>query len=579
MLSKYQIEIFYYKKRKEIILLLVIVLIFTILGFSLFLNTQNSHQTLNSRASEITPTPTNRNEKYSVSERIGYGVSIGSDAPTSNLFNYPYADLRGSWFINWDSKIVSTNDPAQNPPGLDYVGMIGAYNSAAPNSSDDPICKQYKTLISNNPRLYKDEMRWIVGNEMGVDDGGKNVDQLADEFVKWQKCLKSINPTFQVGTGSLISPRHYLPQKGTPPLKCSLPGIVPVPCWCVPTNEIKTHPNSAYNFFKNYIAKIRSIDSTRLPDFVNVHLYPEMGCFESVSANGDQSLEMSSMQEVTKRNVILYREMMKDAGLSREVDLIFSEWGMLDQQKKFDPPGSNNLVFVANSNRLGKYMEDMTNYFLNYKDSNLGNPQDGNRLIQKWSWFDFAFKPRHQYDADEIDNIHLFDYQTKKITNLGRKYQSINNRIMPPPTLTPQPTVVAQNMRDSINVICNAPPINATKGSLITVPLQGLIVPAGWVSNTRYSYKNNPVPGTSDVITCDFNSTSCKITIPLRSTETKLYVFTNIARVNTDGSQDTCRFDSKWNKRSVSGVWTIDTPPTTGATCSNTCKVEVNILP
>lgn len=88
---------------------------------------------------------------------------------------------------------------------------------------------------------------------------------------------------------------------------------------------------------------------------------------------------MTTMTSTASRSVLSgFRQWMKDRGY-RETPLYLSEYGILMPPDYGDPP--------LGPARVNTYMTRTFDYLTTATSATLGYPADGNRLVQKWSWY------------------------------------------------------------------------------------------------------------------------------------------------------------------------------------------------
>ncbi len=330
------------------------------------------------------------NPKYSMNERFGIGLEqhISKYILGRNIDSITWQDLGVGWYFDWDNKGKSYEN-------LDYMGLVGGWNKGAPESPSDPRC----TRLTSNTNSYKNNMMWTVGNEIGWDDG-RTPDDYANDFIKWKSCLKSINPTFQVGSGALVSLWHNndsINRKET--------GIN-----CVPLDDTR----SGKSFFTSYINKIKLTSPESIPDFIVYHGY--------TYCNGAKFTKNELADSITTM-----RSLMKNLGLENK-DLVIKEWGF-------------HLIHNKTFEERQSYLIDTVNYLLDATDNITGNPDDDFKLVQKFAWFvsaDIPSNEQFEFCGNRTckwdRSTALFDTFTNELTPLGDAYKQIiisrTNRVM-----------------------------------------------------------------------------------------------------------------------------------------------------
>lgn len=318
---------------------------------------------------EVSPSPVSAESKYTYKQRFGAGFDQhNGDSVARKIDEFPYQKLGLGWYFDWGND----GGPREN---MEYMGLVGSYG-------DGSSCQnlKLKNLVNANKQKYPDNMMWTVGNQIGWDDG-KTALEYADDFIKWYDCLKSINPTFQIGSGAIISPWHQTPHTDN---NCgNANGKVDI-----------NVPNSGKNYFIKYINRIKDIDKNKLPDFIVNHGYTH--------CNGGFTVE------AFKASIVEQRKEMKELGLQNK-DLIIKEFfSGSDPRKDFET--------------RQKYLKDTVEYLVNEKNAEIGNPEDGNRLVQRFAWFvlnDRKGKNKDRY-IDALSNT-----ENGELTPLGDLYRQI----------------------------------------------------------------------------------------------------------------------------------------------------------
>lgn len=298
--------------------------------------------------------------KYTMRQRFGVG-SDGGEA----------MKMQGNgWYFSWSylgGKKLNNQ--------IEFMGMLGAGGGAdfppqpAPENPESATCQWYKNFIlSTGKEYYPDGMLWTIGNEIGWDDG-RTPEQYADDFVKWRACLKSINSTYQVGTGALVSLHHKLPRDSVQ--GCSSNPAV----------------DGGKAYFTKYINRLKNVYQV-IPDFVVNHAYTYCRPGWQTAAN-------------FKTEIAEQRQLMKDLGL-QNVDLIINEWANFSDESM-------------------AYLKETVAYLMNATNASTGHPGDENRLVQRWAWFIFV----NTDDHPEWEKAWLYNSHTGDLTALGYAYKSM----------------------------------------------------------------------------------------------------------------------------------------------------------
>jgi len=212
--------------------------------------------------------------KYTSSERFGIGFDTHQSKSLTNrtIDNIDWKQLGIGWYLDWGKN-------GKYKEGLSYMGLVGGWSKGSPASTTDPQCNQ----IKNNQSDYKSGMMWTVGNEIGWDDT-RSPEDYANDFINWRSCLKSINPTFKVGSGAIISLQNNLNTENRQTTGQA----------CVS----KDNTNSGKSFFTSYINKIKESSPDSLPDFIVYHGYTY--CYGAKITKDELASSIKDMRQVMK---------------------------------------------------------------------------------------------------------------------------------------------------------------------------------------------------------------------------------------------------------------------------------------
>jgi len=259
-----------------------------------------------------------------------------------------YNDYKFGWFHNWtNNKEFIDNDsgvfPTEIPDSLDYYGLLGGYH---PKSTDCP--ESLKNILEG----YKDSDVIWIGNEIGWDDK-RDPTTYATQYKSWYECVKAVNPNIKVAPGA---------NPGYPEYKY---GDDQINEWEI-SNDSKGRWSSGSELdYFNYITYAKNDykeiygDDMPIEAYV-IHVYP-------CANNGDcHNIDFVEAQ------IRKFREFMKD-NREKKLPLYIKEMStvMGDELTEED---KNSVV-------------ELYNKLLNLKDSSIGNPNDNNRLVQRWAWF------------------------------------------------------------------------------------------------------------------------------------------------------------------------------------------------
>lgn len=383
--------------------------------------------------------------KYTVAERFGFAfptqICTDTQQPcVRNLKRFENPDhfrsLQAGWYYDWSDGKGSLGGPF-NEYNLTYMPLVGGYNNGFPQSS----CQNLKRQVGSNPNKYPDNTLWTVGNEIGWDDN-RDPNTYASDFNNWYQCLKSINPTYQVGTGAMLL-NFKLPQNS------ANPQLICVPSTYQAVEGDKTY-YSGNTFFKNFISILKNSYHIK-PDSVIIHVYTACN-----PANGQGGYGFGNWARIDlfKEYVKTYRQLMMENGL-RDRDMIIKESGPL-YGSDIDKVVGRTLNRQEKMNWMVGYMNETIQFLMTETSNETGQIYDGNRLVQKWAWFPFS--GFEWVDGPDTYNyMALYDKYTRVKTQLGIRYAQLINYYNKLPTTTPAITITPSGV-----TIIPSPTIQAT---------------------------------------------------------------------------------------------------------------------
>ncbi len=277
-----------------------------------------------------------------------FGIGRLTDTFTNEQEMNELDDYKFGWFHNWfDRKDLYTslgrNVSVELPESLDFYGLFGAW---PPLSTD---CSQ---SVKDKIADFKDgDVIWI-GNEIGWGEDTRDPYTYASQYKSWYDCIKSVNPNIKVAPGA---------NPGNPLFLYEPAGWINS---SDPSGQGKWISTSELNYI-DYIIYVKEeyylIYGLEMPiDAYVIHNYP----FNSPSWH-----DVSYMESTIRA----FRQYMKDCGHEKK-NLYIKEMGML----------------LDTETDMQKNSETLINTFemlLNLRDNSIGNPNDNNRLVQRWAWY------------------------------------------------------------------------------------------------------------------------------------------------------------------------------------------------
>ncbi len=118
---------------------------------------------------------------------------------------------------------------------------------------------------------------------------------------------------------------------------------------------------------------------------------------------------------------------MADRGY-RNWPLIVTEYGIL-MPSSYDAGNGRTYDHAF----MREFMLGTFDFFLNATDNETGDPQDGNRLVQAWSWYSLNDYP-YNFDTRIGFNGNLLDHDTGVMTPLGQDFAGYAAKVYTPYT-------------------------------------------------------------------------------------------------------------------------------------------------
>jgi hypothetical protein len=118
--------------------------------------------------------------------------------------------------------------------------------------------------------------------------------------------------------------------------------------------------------------------------------------------------------ELFEQQILTFRQWMSDTGYGG-YPLVITEYGVL----------SVNGYSGMNEDRVKAFMTNSFEFLSAATDPDLGDPDDGYRLVQRWAWFSLDWPDYDPILAPQGFNGGLFNPFTSEITDYGLHYASL----------------------------------------------------------------------------------------------------------------------------------------------------------
>jgi len=127
--------------------------------------------------------------------------------------------------------------------------------------------------------------------------------------------------------------------------------------------------------------------------------------------------------DIFKSHVVAMRQWMRDRGY-RDKPLIISEYGVLYPCKYW-----TSIAPPSCEDRVNAFMDATFEYLLTATDEAIGYPADGNRLVQRWSWFSLNCPSWEQRGDGFTGNLVDPFSSPKQLTAFGQHYGTTVRRL------------------------------------------------------------------------------------------------------------------------------------------------------
>jgi hypothetical protein len=322
--------------------------------------------------------------------------------------SYGMASMRFGWYVDFS---VTANP--STPYGMEYVPTVRVKQLKLAEDGSTTVCcvncsyvtpytytvspsvPQIQSIAASHPG-----MTWLIGNEMdrvdyeNSDGGCGRQDEMLPElyaqaYHDLYSAIKSADPTAQVAIGGMVE---------------------------------FTVLRSRY--LDRIWDKYLSLYGQPMPvDIWNIHLYVLQEVKGSWGADIPAGFSETSgalytildNKDFTKAwaQIVSLRTWMKDHGQQNK-PLITTEYGVLWPAWLYCPayPDTSGCPFTPEQVR-DSFMYPSFDAFLNQTNANIGYPDDGNRLVQRWNWFSV------DYDDGDCDSGVFYEYFGGSLFNSG----------------------------------------------------------------------------------------------------------------------------------------------------------------
>lgn len=307
-----------------------------------------------------------------------FGVNALEDPTLTNL-----PALRAGWYMNF----TTASNPSQ-PSGMEYMQTIRFKpNAASPGYTYEPNGSDLSNVIAQNTGV-----KWIIGNEPDSPFQDNLTPAVyARAYNELYHLIKNQDPTAQIIVGSIVQPT---------PVRLLYLDMILSSYYAQFDTALPADGWSFHNYILNE---------------VNCDVHPDIcwGAFIPPGINWDEGeiwgVDDNDRVDVFTARITRFRQWMADRGYTGQ-PLYLTEYGILMPEDLGYPPS-----------RVNAYMDSTFDYMMTAVDSKLGDPNDGFKLVQQWSWFS---------TTDDYFNGTLFDkYNSYSLTEMGHNYITYTSNI------------------------------------------------------------------------------------------------------------------------------------------------------
>jgi len=356
------------------------------------------------------------------------------------ISDYEVSVLRAGWYSDYTFR-----RKPNAPYGMEYFQTVRVGGSPFP--SDPAWWGWLEDAVLANPGSV-----WMIGNEpdcIWQDDLYPN--QYAQRFHEVRAFILARDPTARIAIGAIVQPT---------PLRLE---------WL---DMVLQEYDDLY-----HVSMTEHVDIWNIHNQINREHPEEFGAyipkgFPPGTVGRLYTIQDSDNLDIFIQHVRAFRQWMKDRGV-QDKPLIISEYGVLQP-----------VEYGFTADRVKDYMIATHTYMLHATDASIGNPADGNRLVQRWAWYSMNDKP-FDFDTYTGFNGALFDWEEHypgELTSHGWKWaRFMNDQPFPTPTpsSTPRPTVFRREVEEGTFHEPVAPEYNANASGCCFVRFAGAHLTAG----------------------------------------------------------------------------------------------------
>ncbi len=304
--------------------------------------------------------------RLALRDRFGFNLVL----QRGDIDDYDVGRLRAGWYLDYGISLTPSR------AGMEYVQTVHVSGRRF-----SPDLSTLGTIVQNNLGSI-----WIIGNEPdSVWQANSLPDDYAVVYHELYTFIKSRDPSARITIGGIVQPTplrlQYL-DLVVEAYRSRYGGMIPVDVW---------------NIHNMILREERGSWGAEIPPGIDA----DRGRLYEIQDNDNI--------EIFRQHVVAFREWMLRNG-QRNRPLIISEYGVLMPE-----------LYGFDHERVKRFMYQTFDYLLTATDEELGDPADGNRLVQRWAWYSLNDQP-YDPETGQGFNGNLFDPVSREITPLGLDY-------------------------------------------------------------------------------------------------------------------------------------------------------------
>jgi hypothetical protein len=294
---------------------------------------------------------------------IGFGQSLKADV------NFWAKELNAQWYYNWGTK---NTRPDKN---LEFWQMIRVNQDGYSPSKEDilDIIRKHKGYT------------WIIGNEPdNISQDNVTPEKYAEIYHDLYYLIKTKDRTAKIAIAGVSQPT---------PSRLTYLDVV------LDTYELLYNEKLPVDWW-NIHGYVLNEEADSWGAGLPVGIESLDGILYDIDDHGDL--------DIFHKNLINFRIWMKENGYQNK-PLVLTEFGIL-----LPEDFGFTSTFVAN------YLTQATAWLMSYEDEDLGYPEDGFKLVQKFAWFSLSDPYFPVSD--------LADLQSNSLTDVGKAFSRIQEQ-------------------------------------------------------------------------------------------------------------------------------------------------------